>query len=89
MTHAQFVRTHCPRPPGIPPNTPDQHRRLRPDEGVFSITAPPIGGAVFGRRGTPVGRYLWVIDPGTIPAILETVPNVDLRYSPAWPSTLT
>jgi hypothetical protein len=76
MTLADFVRTHPPQPPRIAPENGDQHRLLRPQDGLFALAAPPVAGPVTGRRGTPDGRYLWVMSPAAIPAILETVPHV-------------
>lgn len=76
MTLADFVRNHPPQPPQIRPQTEDQHRRLGARDGVFLIDAPPIDDPVFGRRGTPDGRYLWVISTDATPAILEIVPMV-------------
>lgn len=76
MTLEDFVRSHPPQPPRIRPQTEDQHRRLGANDGVFLIEAPPIDRPVFGRRGTPDGRYLWVISPDATPAILETAPGV-------------
>ena len=76
MTLADFVRTHQPQPPRIAPENGDQHRFLRAEDGVFILNAPPVAAPVIGRRGTPDGRYLWVMSPAAIPAILETVPHV-------------
>jgi hypothetical protein len=76
MTLADFLAKHPPQPPRIPHENADQIRRLAAADGVFLLTGPPVAAAVFGRPGTAEGRYLWVVDPRGIPAILETVPDV-------------
>ena len=76
MTLVEFARTHPPQLPRIPSQNPDQDRLLGIADGVFSLADLPVDNPVFGARGTPEGRYLWVISVGAIPAILETAPRV-------------
>lgn len=76
MTLVEFARGHLPQLPRIAPQNPDQHRRLGLSDGVFSLVERPVEPPVFGVRGTPEGRYLWVITVDAIPAILETAPRV-------------
>ncbi|MDI7268801.1 MAG: hypothetical protein QME96_12490 [Myxococcota bacterium] len=76
MDFGEFVTRHLPRLPSKPHANEDELRRLRSEDGVRLLDAPPPEATerhVPAKRGDP-GCHLWVIDGSGMPYILERAP---------------